>query len=88
MCKLDGAREIYLNRLTNSQKVLLLVYAKAQFDKLKTEQLQKLNERFGRLAEAAPLAGSCQTKKYPAPFTCHSRSRRLSATHVMIGRRA
>jgi len=67
MCKLDGAREIYLNRLTNSQKVLLLVYAKAQFDKLKTEQLQKLNERFGRLAEAAPLAGSCQTKKYPAP---------------------
>jgi hypothetical protein len=41
-----GARVIYYTRLANGELVLLLVYAKAKFDKLRPELLLKLKEKF------------------------------------------
>ena len=45
MGKRGGARVIYFNRLTSGEIVLLLVYAKAKFDNLRSEFLLKLKER-------------------------------------------
>jgi hypothetical protein len=44
--KRGGARVIYFNRLAQGEIVLLLVYAKAKFDSLRTDLLLKLKERF------------------------------------------
>jgi hypothetical protein len=44
--KRGGARVIYFNRLASGEVVLLLVYAKAEFDNLRPEFLLKLKERF------------------------------------------
>lgn len=46
MGKRGGARVIYFNRLASGEVVLLLVYAKAEFDNLRPEFLLKLKERF------------------------------------------
>jgi hypothetical protein len=46
MGKLGGARVIYFNRLESGEVVLLIVYAKAKFDKLSNEFLKKLMEKF------------------------------------------
>lgn len=46
MGKSGGARVIYFNRFANGEIVLLLVYAKAKFDNLRSELLLKLKERF------------------------------------------
>lgn len=46
MGKRGGARVIYFNRLANGEIVLLIVYAKAKFDNLSAEFLNKLKEKF------------------------------------------
>lgn len=46
MGKRGGVRLIYFNRMSNSEIVLLLVYAKAKFDNLRPEFLAQLKERF------------------------------------------
>ena len=43
--KRGGARVIYFNRLASGEVVLLLVYAKAKFDNLRSEFLLKFKER-------------------------------------------
>lgn len=46
MGKRGGARVIYFVRLANGEVILLIVYAKAKFDKLSAAVLAKLKERF------------------------------------------
>lgn len=41
-----GARVIYFNRRADGVIVLLLVYAKAKFDNIRTEILNKLKEKY------------------------------------------
>jgi hypothetical protein len=45
MGRQGGARVIYYNQLASGEIVLLLVYAKAEFDNLRPEFLLKLKER-------------------------------------------
>lgn len=45
MGKRGGARVIYFNRLAGGEVVVLLVYAKAKFDNLRSEFLRELKER-------------------------------------------
>jgi putative component of toxin-antitoxin plasmid stabilization module len=42
----SGARVIYFNRRDDGLIVLLLVYAKAKFDNIRTEILNKLKEKY------------------------------------------
>jgi hypothetical protein len=44
--KSGGARVIYFNRRADGVVVLLLVYAKAKFDNIRTEILNKLKEKY------------------------------------------
>lgn len=46
MGKSSGARIIYFNRRADGVIVLLLVYAKAKFDNIRTEILNKLKEKY------------------------------------------
>lgn len=46
MGKSGGARVIYFNRRADGVIVLLLVYAKAKFDNIRTEILNKLKEKY------------------------------------------
>jgi hypothetical protein len=46
MGKQGGARVIYYTRNTQGQVVLLLVYAKAQFDNLSVEFLRRLKDKY------------------------------------------
>jgi hypothetical protein len=46
MGKSGGARIIYFNRRPDGVIVLLLVYAKAKFDNIRTEILNKLKEKY------------------------------------------
>jgi hypothetical protein len=46
MGKSGGARVIYFNRRADGVVVLLLVYAKAKFDGIRTEILNKIKEKY------------------------------------------
>ena len=46
MGKRGGARVVYFNRLARGEVVLYLAYAKAKFDNMRPEFLQKLKEQF------------------------------------------